>query len=362
MHHFLLFIFSIVLSQAAMAANEGALKEGMVNPGYYEKPEWFKQSFLDLRDEIEDANDNNKRVMLYFHQDGCPYCKKLLDDNFSRQSIVEKMKQHYDLLEINMWGDKTVTLLDGEELSEKEFAQKMKVMFTPTLVVLDNKGQSLFRMNGYYAPDKFSAVLDYLLLTPVSESTSSKEKISFNEFYRANQQANEQQSQPKRSASGKLHRESFIVQENNLQKLILNSHKPVLILFEQTVCSACDELHGDIFRRLPIFKQLKQFTITQIDINSDKKIITPDGQSMTHKSFAQASKVQYTPSIFFYEAGQPENNTIFRSEGYLKSFHIQALLDYIMTDAYLTEPEFQRFVQRRAEWMREKGQEVNLWD
>ena len=146
----------------AFSAHGNGLSEELVNPGFYEKPDWFKQSFLDLQDDLDDANENNKRIILYFHQDGCPYCKKLLDDNFSNKNIVEKMKQHYDLLEINMWGDKSITSISGAVLSEKEFAKQMKVMFTPTLVVLDREGLPLFRMNGYYAPDKFLTVLDYL--------------------------------------------------------------------------------------------------------------------------------------------------------------------------------------------------------
>ena len=53
---------------------------------------------------------------------------------------------------------------------------------------------------------------------------------------------------------------------------------------------------------------------------------------------------------------------VFRSEAYLKGFHTQALFDYIISEAYLSEPEFQRFVQRRADKMREDGIEVELWD
>jgi len=31
------------------------LEPGMVNPGYHEKPDWFKNSFLDIREDIEEA-------------------------------------------------------------------------------------------------------------------------------------------------------------------------------------------------------------------------------------------------------------------------------------------------------------------
>ena len=356
-----LFICILLLSSVALSANEGHLNEGMVNPGFYEKPEWFKDSFLELRDELENANENNRQLMLYFHQDGCPYCKKLLDDNFSRKDIIEKMRQNFDLLEINMWGDKTVTLLTGEELSEKEFARQMKIMFTPTLVILDKKGQSQFRMNGYYAPDKFSAALDSIL----SKKVISKKIPSKKGFFESEKQ--QSNINMPSAAPVKKPTEKFIYKGNDLASLINTSKKPVMILFEQGECAECDELHGDIFRRLPVYKQLQQFSIAQVDINSKENIIGPEGQNVSQKELAKVLKIQYTPSILFYEPGKnivmgSENKAVFRSEAYLKSFHIQALLDYIISKAYLSEPEFQRFVQRRAEKMREEGSEVDLWE
>lgn len=354
----------LLFSTSVLAAEKDALTEGMENPGFYEKPDWFKQSFLDLQEDIEEANSKHKRIILYFHQDGCPYCKKLLDDNFTRADIVKKMQQHYELIAINMWGDKTITSVSGKELTEKDFAKQMKVMFTPTLVALDSQGASLFRMNGYYEPQKFSAVLDYLLLFTDTEA-SQVQPPTFNEFYQ--QQvvtSTSTQKKPGKSALAGLHTEAFINQSGNLQQLIQSSQRPVMLLFEQQYCAECDELHGDVFRRLPVFKQLKQFTTAQIDINSPAKIIAPNGESMSQKELAKRLNIQYTPSMLFYEPGKPgsEHKPVFRSEAYLKSFHIQALLDYISTRSYLTQPEFQRFVQARADELHAQGVEFDLMD
>jgi thioredoxin-related protein len=39
-----------------------------------EPPEWFAQSFLDIREDAAEAARDGKRLMIYFMQDGCPYC------------------------------------------------------------------------------------------------------------------------------------------------------------------------------------------------------------------------------------------------------------------------------------------------
>ena len=359
MKNFLILNLLFLIFNPAYSAITGALEQGPVNSGFDDKPDWFKQSFLDLSEDLQDANADNKIIFLYFHQNGCPYCKKLLDDNFTNKDIVSKMKQHYEVLEINMWGDRPVTLLNGQEVSEKDFAKQMKVMFTPTLIALDSQGKSLFRMNGYYAPEKFTIVLDYLIELKQKRASGLADIPTFKTYY--HQRLAEKQNT--RSKPSGLHKEEFIYQGNNLQTLIENSKRPVMLLFEQSNCPECTELHGDVFRRLPVYKKLKQFTIAQLDINSPEKIVTPEGKTMSQSDYAEQLNIQFTPSIYFYEVGKKgaKHKPVFRSEAYLKSFHLQALFDYILSKSYLKEPEFQRYVQQYTDTQRKQGKEVDLW-
>ncbi len=86
----LLLCCSFTAYAAEPAATPTQLEAGLVNPGAIDKPAWFKESFLDLRDDLKEASAANKRVVLYFYQDGCPYCAKLIQDNFGKQSITDK--------------------------------------------------------------------------------------------------------------------------------------------------------------------------------------------------------------------------------------------------------------------------------
>ena len=62
----LLTILSPILQAAASASGSDA---SMQNSGYQEKPSWFKESFLDIREDIAEATAAEKRVLLYFYQD-----------------------------------------------------------------------------------------------------------------------------------------------------------------------------------------------------------------------------------------------------------------------------------------------------
>ncbi len=323
------------------AAQEGALDAGLVNPGHVDKPAWFKSSFLDLRDDVAEASEAGKRVVLYFYQDGCPYCEKLVNTNFAQRDIEQKTRQHFDVVAINMWGDATVTDLAGNEVSEKQFAVDLKVQFTPTLLFLDESGELALRTNGYYPPHKFSTALDYVI-----EKREGKER--FADYLAARNP---------QKARGKLHiGKDYLPPPYALQRKA--GDRPLLVLFEQHDCAACDEMHGEALRRPESNKLLKQFDVVLLDIWSKQPLTTPDGRQLPTNQWVKELGIQYAPSMLFID---DKGREIFRAEAYLRPFHTQSVLEYVATNAYRTQPEFQRFVQDRADHMREQGIVVDLW-
>ena len=316
-----------------------ALDAGLVNPGYAEKPHWFANSFLDIREDLGEAADSGKRVLLYFYQDGCPYCQKLLDINFALQETEAKTRKHYDVVAINMWGDREVVDFDGVETTEKAFAKSLRVMFTPTLLFLNEQGVVTLRVNGYYPPHKFNAALDYGVSHTGSEPT-------FREYFAARSPA---------AASGVLHHDPAWLPANS--KLDARDGKPLLVLFEQKDCAPCDELHLDILKRPQSREQLDRFDVILLDMWSKDPVKRPDGKTSSVAQWAKQLNVQYAPSLVFFDARGKE---VFRTEAYLKSFHVQSSMDYVASGAYLEQPSFQRFISARAEALEAQGVHVEL--
>src|SRR5947208_1532417 len=86
-------------------------------------PPWFANTFLDFREDIRDAARDGKRVMAYFGQDGCPYCKQLMVNNFSQRDIVARMHASFVAVALNIWGDRETTWVDGVVRPEKALAR-----------------------------------------------------------------------------------------------------------------------------------------------------------------------------------------------------------------------------------------------
>jgi thioredoxin-related protein len=147
----------IALACAAMPARAANA------PQEIEVPAWFKVSFLDVRDDVKEASASGRRLMLYFGQNGCPYCKQLMAVNFQAPAIVAKTRRNFDVVEINILGSREVTWIDGTVRTEKAFARYLKVGYTPTLLVVDERGAIVTRINGYLPPAPFTAALDYVV-------------------------------------------------------------------------------------------------------------------------------------------------------------------------------------------------------
>ncbi len=333
----LLFIVLIISSQQIFAKSEGELAAGMVNPGSEEKPAWFKVSFLDLFEDIDEATDNNKRLMVYYYQDGCPYCKILLEDNFGQRDISEKTQRYFDVVAINLWGDQEVTVGD-KTYTEKEFAEALKVRYTPTLLFFNEENKVIFRANGYYPPEKFNALLDYI-------GKKQEAHLSYREYM---QEVNPQPS------TGQLHTDI-----NTVASIadLTGQDKPLLVMFEQRKCTACDELHLDILKRKESVVLLSTFNVIVLDMWSNEMITTPAGEKLMIRDWAKKRDVNYAPSLLFFNKKGEE---VFRADAYLKAFHIQTAMDYVSSGAYKTQSNFQRFVDERADHLREQGIEVDL--
>jgi thioredoxin-related protein len=325
------------------ASPEVTLAPGLINPGYEEKPAWFKGSFLDIREDLAEAASANRRVMLYFYQDGCPYCAKLLREGFGDQEIAALTRSAFDVIALNLWGDREVTGLAGEQTTEKAFAAGLRVQFTPTLLMLDEEGQVVLRIDGYFPPHRLRTALDYVA------QRRDRQGERFQDFYLA--------ADPK-AASGTLHTEAgFLSPPLRLARHAEGLGRPLLVMFEQPTCAACDELHLDILRREPVAWSLTAFDAAVVNAWSSETVQTPDGRDMPLRAWSAELGIEYTPSLVFFDA---QGREVFRTAGYLKAFHIHGALDYVATGAYRWQPSFQRYLEARRGAREARGFEIDL--
>ncbi|MGE5547371.1 MAG: thioredoxin family protein [Solirubrobacterales bacterium] len=139
----------MVAMLALWAAPAMAYEPKLGDDGLYHQ-EWFLNSFLDLREDLAEATKAGKRFAIIWEQKGCPYCRDVHTVNFADDKVRTWVKDHYVVLQLNLWGSREVTDFDGEVLAEKDFARKYRITFTPTVQFFP---QTMAEMAGKKAAD-----------------------------------------------------------------------------------------------------------------------------------------------------------------------------------------------------------------
>ena len=98
--------------------------------------------------------------MLFMHIDRCPYCTRMLVENFRSDDSQQFIEKHFDVIALNIRGDREIQWDEHTVYSEKTLAAELKVHFTPTLIFLNSAGEKVFQMNGYRNPSAFLHVVE----------------------------------------------------------------------------------------------------------------------------------------------------------------------------------------------------------
>jgi thioredoxin-related protein len=316
----------------------------VASPHAVDIPRWFSEGFLDLPEEVADAARAGKRLLVYFGQDGCPYCKALMVANFGAgpvaAKITEQTRRHFVAIALNIWGDREVHWLDGTRVSEKELARRLAVQFTPTLLFLETDGRIVLRLNGYQPPERFGPIVDW-----VAGRRDRVESLAEYMVARAG-------APPTPAPTG-----PYLMRDPTALAR-LPGGKPLVVLFESDRCPPCADMHREAFARPTLRSLLTRFDIARLVPGQPARLTSPAGVPVQAKAFARDLQIVLHPTAVFFD---DRGREVFRFDGYLRPFHVESAFDYVASGAYVHEPQFQRFVQARAEALRRAGKPVDLW-
>jgi thioredoxin-related protein len=165
---------SFVRATTALAASTALPGYGLAatelnDDGLHVQP-WFMETFLDLREDHAEAAGAGRRFAVIWEQKGCPYCKEMHEVNFAKAKISDYVKDHFGVLQLNLWGSRSVTDFDGQEMEERELARKWRVNFTPTVMFFAESAEEgkagadleVARMPGYFKPFHFMTMFEFV--------------------------------------------------------------------------------------------------------------------------------------------------------------------------------------------------------
>ena len=335
----LLFIGLLLSLSGSVSAQETATTQrGKVTGSKVSThPPWFKESFLDINEDVNEAAEEDKHVILFMEMNGCPYCFKMIEENFKHAPYRDFIQEHFDVIAINIKGDREVALNEETTASEKEIAGLLKVKYTPTMIFLNPKNQPVARVNGYRNVEEFKGILDY-----VQEKAYQGQKLAA-------------YLDARKKTGGYAFRPHPRLEE--IKDLSSVTDRPLAVLFEDSACIACDALHDGHLKDPEVDKALAKMAFVRLDALSDAPMVDPQGNKTTAKEFAAKLGIAYRPSIVLFDKGRE----IVRIESMLYRYHFTGVLEYVAGRHYEQYPDSPfRYLDVKTEALLKSGKDVDI--
>ena len=324
-------VFPSLWSETALATERGEITGG----ASHTLPAWFKDSFLDIADDVEEANDEDRHVMLFFHLTNCPYCNRMLNESFETDPLKSTIQDNFDVIVINVKGDRDVAFTDEISVSEKVLAEQLNVFATPAIMFLNNDNKAVARVDGYRAPARFKQVLSYVSEKAYANNTTFKDYLDKN-----------------------LDREVYTLRDNpafSATKNLSVIKGPLMVIFEDGTCHDCPEFHDKVLSHQDVATEMKLYTVVRLDTGSKQAIIDTEGNETTATAMAEDLNMTFRPGVAIYDEGKLVN----RIDSLLYSFHFKEGLRYISGGYYKAE-KYRIYAEKRREALLSAGVSINL--
>lgn len=157
----------LVLAGPASYAVELLPAPALAEDGFYH-PEWFLIGFMDLKEDMADARKHDKQLVMVVEQRGCGACKQVHEVNLRDPRVVDFLKDRFAIIQIDLYGSREITDFDGQVLSEKDYARKLGVRATPTLLFYKDQPKGggsdgiAWKAVGYLEPEPFVNAFAYV--------------------------------------------------------------------------------------------------------------------------------------------------------------------------------------------------------
>ncbi|MCP3689656.1 MAG: thioredoxin fold domain-containing protein [Gammaproteobacteria bacterium] len=319
-----------MLAGQAVSAERGEITGGVV----HQPPDWFKESFLEIADDVEEASEEGRHVLLFFQLNACPYCDRMLEDSFETEPLTSYIQEHFDTIAINVRGDRDIAFDEETSVSEKQLAEILNVRATPAILFLNAENKTIVRVNGYRAPERFQQVLEFV-------ATKSYQSTNLTNYLQAKLDRNVYQ----------LRNNELFAKTSDLSQI----NGPIMLIFEDGSCYDCNEFHDGILGHELVRKEIEPFTIVRLDADSDKKIIDIHGNKTTAGELARTHEMIYRPGILVFDEG----NLVRRHDSLTFPHHFKESMRYVAGGFY-KDTDYRSYSQKRTEELLAAGVEIDL--
>lgn len=115
----------------------------------------------DLRAEARAAQDAGVPLVIFFSEQGCPYCERVRRDHLLPLAADPSARARFRLVEVDIRSDAPLDALSGARTTHSGFAKANAVKWVPTLIFVGASGSALAEpLIGLTVPDLYQGMFE----------------------------------------------------------------------------------------------------------------------------------------------------------------------------------------------------------
>lgn len=130
------------------------------NVGFADPPPDYP--FLQYDVALKSAQQQNKKIFVYYGRYGCGFCDKTNKKSFSDPALKKLYTAHYILAYVDAESGKRMVLPNGERITEMELGARLKAKVTPVFIYMDAEGKPLLKVPGFQTVQDFIKYDQYI--------------------------------------------------------------------------------------------------------------------------------------------------------------------------------------------------------
>lgn len=320
---------------AAETFDDGALR-------HIEYPAWFADDpFNDLQETLRQAAAGGKQgLIVLFTTEGCAYCDRFIRGSLGDPAIAARVQRTFDAVGLEIFDDAEMTDPRGEALPVKAFAEREGAAFSPTLLFIDADGATVLRVVGYQSPARFSVILDYV-------TGAHYRSGSLRDYLARHGDADAPGDPPPPPRTAPLRDDPLFARPPHLlDRSRIAADRPLLILFETTSCTACEDFHRDVLAVAEVRTALGAFEVVRLDARDGATpVIAPDGSRTAPSALFGRLGFTRTPALAFFDE---RGNAVLTTDALVLRQRMLNALRYVREGAYARGWTFQRFARTKG--------------
>jgi thioredoxin-related protein len=321
-----------------LAVCGGAVLAGIEDgPRHAGHPDWMTPVFVDLDSDLERVRNEGKTgVMVLFTTQGCTYCAEFINRSLGDPVLQQRVRDNFVSIGLEIFDDADMTDHHGNDVSIKQFAVQQKAGMAPTLLFYGPDNDLVFRAVGYQSPQRFGAILDYLI-------GGSHRDMTFRDYLR-HAAAAPAMADP---VYDTLRPDPlFMRPPYALARQPVAADRPLLVIFEQTGCADCRRFHDGVLSLTEVRSLLERFEVVRLDAQDDTTpVLAPDGTRTTPAAWYAAEGFSRVPALLFVdEAGNP----VLHNDAVTERQRMLNMAGLVLDKKYADGWTYQRYARSKA--------------